>query len=196
VIAIVASIAVPLAAVMEDRARLQATREELGHLSDALLSYWEDRGAFPDSLPELETGGYVSGQTDPDGYRRDAWHRDYTYARAGLSATLASSGPDFSFGTADDVDLLVTAAAVAREETRDELATIHVALRNYETQRVPALLPDLPSHWDVQGATPGAFSELVAEGLLPNEIRFLTDAWGSTYVYGGTPADYVVSPNL
>jgi len=196
VIAILASIVAPMATMMEDRARLKATREEMDNLGNALLSYYGDNGVYPDSLGQLAVDGYLGGQLDTDAYSSDAWFNDYDYTQAGLSATVISAGPDFTLSTPDDVTRVVAAAVVAREETRDEIGTIHVALRNYETIRVPNLLPDLPPHWDVQGATPGAFQELVGEGLIPNEIRFLTDSWGSTYAYGGTPQDYVVSPNL
>lgn len=196
VIAILASIVVPMATMMEDRARLKATREEMDNLGGALLSYYEDNGVYPDSLGQLALDGYLGGQLDTDSYASDAWFNDYDYARAGLSATVISAGPDFVLSTGDDVTRVVAAAVVARKETRDEIGTIHVALRNYESVRVANLLPDLPSHWDVQGATPGAFQDLVAEGLIPDEVRFLADSWGSTYVYGGTPQDYVASPNL
>jgi general secretion pathway protein G len=196
VIAILASIVVPMASMMEDRARLDATRQEMDNLGDALLSYYEDNGVWPDSLGQLALDGYLGGQLDTDSYATDGWFNDYDYTRAGLTATMVSAGPDITLATGDDVTRVVAAAVVARKETRDEIGTIHVALRNYETVRVPNLLPDLPSHWDVQGATPGAFQALVAEGLIPNEIRFLTDSWGSTYAFGGTPQDYVTSPNL
>ena len=81
---------------------------------------------------------------------------------------MISAGPDFTFSSPDDITRVVAAAVVAREETRDEIGTIHVALRNYETIRVPNLLSDLPPHWDVQGATPGAFQD---------ELKGATDAF-------------------
>jgi general secretion pathway protein G len=196
VIAILASIAVPLTTVFEDRARTGATEEEMRSLEDALVAWYEDHGSFPADLDSLTTGGYLAGDTDPLGHRKDAWYSDYAYVPAGMVAGLASPGADRASATADDITRQVTAGVVARAETRDEMETIHVALRNYETIRIPSSLPSLPNHWDVQGVTPGAFQDLVAEGLLPNDTRFLTDSWGSTYVYNGTPEDWVASTGL
>lgn len=195
-IAILASIAIPLAITMETRSRIDASEKELQAVQTALVAYYEDHGFFPADLDSLETGGYMGGGLGTEDPTTDAWFRDYHYTPSALTASLASDGPDFTAATADDITLSVSAGVVARTDTRDEMETIHVALRNYESVRVVSSLPALPNHWDVLGATDGAFQALVNESLLPNDIRFLTDAWGSTYVYGGTPQDYVTSVNV
>jgi prepilin-type N-terminal cleavage/methylation domain-containing protein len=195
-IAILASIAIPLAITMETRTRIQASEKEMHAVERALVAYYEDHGFFPADLDSLETGGYMAGNLGTEDHTTDAWFRDYRYTPAALTASLVSDGPDFTASTADDITFSVSAGVVARTETRDEMETIHVALRNYESVRVISSLPALPSHWNTQSGLDGGFQMLVAEGMLPNEARFLTDSWGSTYAYGGTPQDYVTSTNV
>jgi len=195
-IAILASIALPLALNMDTRARMDATEEEMRSVERALIAYYEDHGFFAADLDSLETGGYLGGALGAADPTLDAWFRAYRYTPAALAATLVSDGPDHVAATADDISFAISAGVVARTETRDEMETIHVALRNYESIRVTSSLPSLPDHWDTAGAIDGAFQDLVAEGMLPDEPRFLADSWGSTYAYGGTPQDYVTSPNV
>ena len=196
VVAILASIALPMATAIEDRARVDATRSELAGLSEALRSYFEDNGAFPADLADLAADGFLAGGFDDAEIERDAWRNDYDYTPAALTATLISAGVDRTLATTDDLTITVEATPYARETTRDEIRTIRTALRNYETLRIPNTLADLPAHWDSSGGTAGAFQELVNENLLPNDTRYLTDSWGSGYSYSGTPADFVTSPNL
>ena len=196
IIAVLASIVVPLAGVFDDRAREDATEKEMKGIEQALVAWYEDHGSFPADLDSLESGGYLADGFEPGGHDTDAWNNAYVYTVAGMTAGLVSPGIDRVGATGDDLTLTVRASMHAREETRDEIGTIHVALRNYESRRITDGLPNLPNHWPDQGGTDGAFQELVDEGLLPDEVRFLTDSWGSSYAYGGTPSDYVSSPNL
>lgn len=196
VVAILASIALPMAAAIEDRARVDATRSELAGLHEALQAYFEDNGSFPADLADLSSDGFIAGGFDDNEITTDSWRNDYDYTPAALTATLISPGVDRILATADDLTITVEATPYARETTRDEIRTIRTALRNYETLRVPNTLPALPAHWDSSGGSAGAFQELVDENLLPNDTRYLTDSWGSSYVYSGTPADFVTSPNL
>ncbi len=196
IIAILASIVVPMAIVFEERARENATEKEMLGIQEALLAWYEDTGAFPAALDSLVTSGYLEGGLDTEAYTTDGWHSDYSYSASGMTASLTSLGMDRTTSTADDLVLSILGDVHAREETRDEVATIHVALRNYENQRVTNGLSSLPGHWSDQGAVDGAFQVLVDEALIPDEVRFLTDAWGSTYAFGGTPSDYVTTPNL
>ncbi|GJM45063.1 MAG: hypothetical protein DHS20C21_19050 [Gemmatimonadota bacterium] len=196
VVAILASVAVPLATVFEDRARASATVDELESLETALLAHYEDFGSFPAALADLETQGYLVGQVQNDDYSTDAWANAYSYTRSGMSATVSSAGRDFTASTADDISLSVSAGVVARERTLQEIQQIHVALRNYEWQRVSSSLPPLPTHWEDQGGTDGAYTMLQDAGLLPSGSELLNDAWGDTYTYAGTPVAVVNSPNI
>ncbi len=194
IVAILASIVVPLAVVFDDRARGEATAEEMRGLETALVAWYEDFGSFPSDLDSLVTAGYLGGEFDSTGHSTDAWFNDYAYTASGMSAGLSSAGADQVSSTADDLSLAVTATVLARNRTRDEMETIHVALRNYENLRVSNGLADLSSTWDGSGT--GAMQDLITEGLLPTGAKFIADDWGSTYVYTGSPADYVVSPNV
>jgi prepilin-type N-terminal cleavage/methylation domain-containing protein len=196
VIAVLASIAIPLAAIFEDRAREEATEREMQSLEKALVAWYEDHDSFPADLDSLVDNGYLAAGLDSLGHSQDAWFNDYVYTPTSMTANLRSWGIDRTASTSDDLLLQVSAGASARAETRDEMETIHVALRNYESVRVVSSLPSLPNHWDVSGPTDGAFQMLISEGLIPNEVRFLTDSWGSTYAYAGTPSDAVASPGL
>ncbi len=196
VVAILASIVVPLAVVFDDRTRGEATANEMRGLETALVAWYEDHGAFPSDLDSLVTAGLLGGEFDSTGHSTDAWHNDYAYSVSGMSAGLVSAGADRTASTADDLSLVVTASVLARSRTRDEMETIHVALRNYENLRVTNGLSGLSSTWDGSGPGTGALQSLIDEGLLPSGTRFLTDDWGSTYVFTGTPADYVTTPNI
>jgi type II secretory pathway pseudopilin PulG len=196
IVSVLAAIVVPLATVFEDRAREEATREEMQGIERALVAWYEDHGAFPDHLDSLAVRGYLDADFDTDAHTTDAWHETYDYSPAGMTADLVSAGVDRTPSTGDDLALTVTGTRHARRETRDEMETIHVALRHYESQRIPHGLSPLPDHWPDQGMTDGAFTILVDEGLLPDEARFLSDSWGTTYEYSGSPADYVTSPHL
>lgn len=195
VLAILASVAVPLATVFEDRARAKATIDELDGIKTALLAYYEDWGSYPASLADLETGGYLVGQVN-DEYGTDGWLHDYQYTASGMTASVSSAGLDFTASTPDDIAVSVSADGIAREITRREMDQIHVALRNYEYQRISASLAPLPSHWADQGGGDGAYTILKDEGLLPSGSDLATDGWGDPYVYSGTPADAVGSANV
>ena len=82
------------------------------------------------------------------------------------------------------------------QRTRDDMKTIHVALRNYESQRISVGLADLPSTWYSTGGGSTALALLIGEGYLPNQLRYAVDAWGTAYVYTGSPADQVTSTHL
>ena len=193
VLAVMASVALPILTVMEDRAREQRTAQEMRVLEGALVAYYRDYGAYPSALADLDTGGYLPGDIEGQAYDLDAWQAAYDFSVSGMTATLVSAGVDRQTSSGDDLTRNVSSVHVEREETRDEMLTIHIALRNYD---LLGCLPDLPAHWDDLGGTDGAFRMLVDEGLLPDESRFLTDGWGSTYTYAGTPATCVDSPNV
>jgi prepilin-type N-terminal cleavage/methylation domain-containing protein len=195
VIAILASVAIPLATVFEDRARAKATIEELDGIKSALLAYYEDWGSFPAALADLETGGYLTDQAN-DAFGTDAWLHGYEYTASGMSASVASAGLDFASSTSDDIAVSVSAEGVAREITRREMDQIHVALRNYEYQRVASELDPLPDHWADEGGEDGAYAVLRNEGLLPSGTELNADGWGQPYTYAGSPVDVVNSPNI
>ena len=195
ILSITAAIVLPSLTALEDRGRTLATEAELETLAGALLSFHRDQGGYPADLATLESSGFLPGGPAGASWDTDAWFRAYQYTVVGDSAVVASGGADLSLATADDLARTVNAASSLLAATRDEMATIRIALRNWETLRGLGSVPDLPAHWDVAFGVDGACRMLAAGGLLSEEVRYLTDAWGTTYTYTGSPSPVVTTPN-
>jgi hypothetical protein len=169
-------------------------------LRDALDSYFTDHLAFPATLAELETSGYITGGFAPGAAFRDAWGTDYVYQPGATAVQVQSLGPDRT-DAAPNLPLIVDGTRHLQARTRDDLQTIHLGLRNYESRRMSDSLQALPSTavipwFDAAAPLNCAFGILVTKGYLLNSTRYTKDAWGSAYIYLGSPADYVKSPNL
>ncbi|MBK8229853.1 MAG: prepilin-type N-terminal cleavage/methylation domain-containing protein [Candidatus Eisenbacteria bacterium] len=196
VMAIVASIAIPMVDMGLSRERSAATMAEMNGLRDALLAYHEDHLAFPDSLSTLVGGGYIAARFQDSDVWTDAWGGDYEYAPSGVTASLRSLAADRT--DADpNLDLTVSGTPTLRLRTVADLETIHRALAGYESRRLAETLPPLPALW-WDAANPGnsAMGLLITYGQLENSTRFATDAWGDAYAYTGTPGDRVTSSNV
>ncbi len=200
VIAILASVAIPVVDLVQNRARGEATLQGMEALRDALDSYFLDHLAFPAALADLETGGYITGGFAAGAAFRDAWGVAYVYRPSATSVQVESLGPDQT-DAAPNLQLVVDGTRHLQARTRDDMQTIHLALRNYEAQRMSvgadSTLTPLPPVWfDAGNPTSCAIGVLIQRGYLLNSTRYTTDAWGSGYVYRGSPADYVQSLNL
>ncbi|MBI1291589.1 type II secretion system protein GspG [bacterium] len=96
------------------RARIEATRAQITHLSTALKSFQMDTGRFPDTLAELaKDPDEVEDKSYHGPYMEriptDAWRQAYLYT-PGKDARfnkrtfdLSSTGPDKTEGTNDDI---------------------------------------------------------------------------------------------
>jgi prepilin-type N-terminal cleavage/methylation domain-containing protein len=196
VIAILASVAIPVVDLVQSRARGEATLQGMETLRDALDSYFIDHLAFPATLADLETGGYVAGGFAPGAAFRDAWGTDYVYEPGATTVVVRSLGPDQT-ETAPNLQLTVDGTRHLQARTRVDLETIHLGLHNYESRRMSDSLQALPAVWfDAADPVNCAFGLLVQKGYLLNSARYTKDSWGSPYVYRGSPADYVKSPHL
>lgn len=196
VISVLAAVAVPVVDLVQSRARTEATLRELEAYREALEGYFQDHLRFPESLAVLVDEGYITGGFHPDGATRDAWGTPYLYRRGTNEVMVYSLGPN---RTADEPNLIMHVIGVRylRESTRRDMETISIALRNYERMRVADGLPDLrPLWWDRGDPRHSALGVLILEGLLPNTMDYVTDAWGDAYRYTGSPADFVQSGNV
>lgn len=192
IMVIVAGVAVPSSARLVTRTKTKATTTEMTAIGDALLDYVEENGSWPAALSVLTTAGYLGGGFSPAEALTDSWGMAYEYTSSRETSTLRSLGPDRRRNRKDLV-LTVDARARMREVTRDEMETIHVALRSYEIARGRGDVPALPAAWAGPG---GALEGLVAAGYLPDDPRFETDAWGDEYVFAGSPSDAVTSAGV
>jgi len=196
VIAILASVAVPVVDLVQSRARGDATRQGMEALGEALESHFIDRLQFPAQLADLAPAGYIAGGFAPDAAFRDAWGAAYVYEPGTDRALVRSLGPDQTEAE-PNLDLVVDGTRHLIARTRDDMQTIHIALRNYESRRVLDMLAPLPAVWfDEQAAASSALGILIQSGYLANSTRYLADAWGSAYQYAGTPADMVRSVHV
>lgn len=176
IVAVLAGVLIPLAAVTIRRAKIQRTEEKMDNLNDALLLYFEDYGTFPpdtdsdpDDLTVLEPN-YIRESEYPDDYAFDAWRVPfkYTYDVGAVSATLRSFGPDRTEGTADDIFYIVLAKGIIkrwRMVTQDELQKITEAVQEYLR--------------DGNELTASSTTEDLAD-YLPDE-SYIYDVWGNPY---------------
>ncbi len=193
VLSILAGVAVPVARKAISNAARKATREELDVLAHAAIEYCRDTNNIPLAIVDLErdprrtdsagwAGPYVEGaiaaSATQSGYQVDGWSRDYRAVR-GTTLTLTSSGDDATFGTADDIQVVVDFTNVRREKTLEKLKVINQAITLYNaTWQATAPLDRRYSR---------ALNQLVARGYLPDRNTFLRDAWGR--VFTGDPVN-------
>lgn len=196
VLGVLAGVAVPTVDLLQSKARSRATVEAMSALEDALDGYFEDHLRYPDALADLEAGGYVRSRFASGDVFLDGWGHPLVYSASGITCTLESFGPD-QIDSARNYELTLDGTPHLRARTRDDMKTIHVGLRSYESLRLEAGLQPLPSLWyHPDAGVPSALGILIEDGYLPNRIRYATDAWGEVYEYGGSPADFVSSSNL
>lgn len=187
VLSILAGVAVPVARKAISNAARKATREELDVLANAAIEYCRDTNNIPLAIVDLErdpnrtdskgwAGPYVEGalaaSPTQSGYQVDGWSRAYQAVR-NTKFTLTSAGDDATFGTSDDLAVVVDFTNVRREKTLEKLKTINQAITLYNAtwqQSAP-----LNKNYST------ALNQLVARGYLPDRATFLSDAWGRRF---------------
>ena len=107
IIGILAAVAVPRLGGRVGQSQVAAARAGVGAVSTAIDLYETDNGKLPESLQNLITKGSEPNWNGPylrkaEGLK-DPWGHEYQYSKQGSEYTVASAGPDGSFGSADDV---------------------------------------------------------------------------------------------
>ena len=107
IIGILAAVAVPRLGGRVGQSQIAAARAGVGAVSTAIDLYETDNGKLPESLQNLITKGSEPNWNGPyirkaEGLK-DPWGHEYQYSKQGSEYTVASAGPDGSFGSADDV---------------------------------------------------------------------------------------------
>ncbi|MGD9782907.1 MAG: type II secretion system major pseudopilin GspG [Kiritimatiellia bacterium] len=107
IIGILAAVAVPRLGGRVGQSQIAAARASIGAISTAIDLYETDNGKFPDSLQNLVTKGSEPNWNGPYVRKaeslKDPWGNEFQYSRQGDVYTVASAGPDGSFGSGDDV---------------------------------------------------------------------------------------------
>ena len=107
IIGILAAVAVPRLGGRVGQSQVAAARAGVGAVSTAIDLYETDNGKLPESLQNLITKGNEPNWNGPyirkaEGLK-DPWGVEYQFTKQGNVYTVASAGPDGSFGSADDV---------------------------------------------------------------------------------------------
>ena len=107
IIGILAAIAVPRLAGKVEGAQRSAAKQGISVIEGAVDVYEVDNGKLPESLQNLITKGSEPNWNGPyirkaEGLK-DPWGTEFQYTKQGSVYTVASAGPDLSFGSADDV---------------------------------------------------------------------------------------------
>ena len=107
IIGILAAVAVPRLGGRVGQSQIAAARASIGAISTAIDLYETDNGKFPDSLQNLVTKGSEPNWNGPYVRKaeslKDPWGNEFQYTKQGDVYTVASAGPDGSFGSGDDV---------------------------------------------------------------------------------------------
>ncbi len=107
IIGILAAVAVPRLGGRVAQSQVAAARASIGAIGTAIDLYETDNGRLPDSLQNLMTKGSEPNWNGP--YLRkaeslkDPWGNEFQFTKQGNIYTVASAGPDGSFGSGDDV---------------------------------------------------------------------------------------------
>ena len=107
IIGILAAIAVPRLGGRVGQSQVAAARAGVGAIGTAIDLYETDNGKLPESLQNLVSKGSEPNWNGPyirkaEGLK-DPWGTEFQYVKQGNVYTVASAGPDLSFGSADDV---------------------------------------------------------------------------------------------
>lgn len=107
IIGILAAVAVPRLGGRVGQSQVSAAKASIWAIGTAIDLYETDNGRLPESLNNLMTKGSEPNWNGP--YLRkaeslkDPWGNDFQYTKQGNIYTVASAGPDGSFGSTDDV---------------------------------------------------------------------------------------------
>mgnify|MGYP003588548474 CR=1 FL=1 len=107
IIGILAAVVVPRLGGRVGQSQVAAAKASVGAIGTAIDLYETDNGKLPDSLQNLVTKGSEPNWNGPYVKKaeslKDPWGNDFQYNKQGNSYTVASAGPDGSFGSSDDV---------------------------------------------------------------------------------------------
>jgi prepilin-type N-terminal cleavage/methylation domain-containing protein len=206
IITLLAGLIFPTAELYLRNRMISDTRDEMKRLSDAMFAYYENVGAFPSTLSDLETkpagatnweGPYIRPEfqgdvSANDDYRYDAWRSAYVYSSPSTTTRrLRSLGPNRTddSGSGDDIVIDVDAAPAMREITRQALTEINIAIINYNSTHLPGT--------PLTGTWSAILTTLQTGGYLPSgaasTARYTNDGWGHPYVPGPAPVQSVTS---
>ena len=107
IIGILAAVAVPRLGGRVGQSQIAAAKASVGAIGTAIDLYETDNGKLPESLQNLINKGGEPNWNGP--YLRkaeslkDPWGNEFQYTKSGDTYTVASAGPDGSFGSGDDV---------------------------------------------------------------------------------------------
>ena len=107
IIGILAAVAVPRLGGRVGQSQIAAAKASVGAIGTAIDLYETDNGKLPESLQNLINKGGEPNWNGPyirkvEGLK-DPWGTEFQYVKQGNVYTVASAGPDLSFGSADDV---------------------------------------------------------------------------------------------
>lgn len=204
ILSILVGAAIPLTSKIVNSTSRRATLSELTGLSAAAEEYFTDTGVLPGQVGDLLvdppvtgwTGPYVGGVTTDrltgsSSFEVDGWSRAYTVAVAGDLWTCTSSGGDATFGTPDDIAVVLDVTGIRRRVSLERLSVINGAITRYNADW--AATEPLPADY----AT--CFARLVARGYLPNVNTYQLDGWGDGFTCDPPvtlPVVRATSPNL
>lgn len=107
IIGLLAAVALPQLSGRVGMSQVKAAEATVKNLRLAANMYEVDNGKFPDSLQNLISKGSEINWNGPylekEEIPKDPWGNEYRYTRQGNSYTVASAGPDGTFGTGDDI---------------------------------------------------------------------------------------------
>ena len=182
------------------------TRDEMKKLANAIYKYYENVGAFPSALGDLETkpggvsnweGPYIRPEfqgdaTNNDDYRYDGWRTAYVLISSSSTVRRVRSwGPNRTndSGSSDDINIDVDISPVLREQTRLELEEINIAIANYNSTHLPG------TPLSTTYAT--LLSTLQTGAYLPSgataTTKYTSDGWSHTYLPGPAPVQEVTA---
>ncbi len=204
IMAIVAGVALPLARKVISSKRASATVSELEGLQEAAAEYFQDTGALPSAIADMERDPGVTGWAGPylqhfsidqasglSQYAVDAWSRAYSLSSAGSVLTITSAGPGGAQGDGDDLSCQLDVTSLRRTKT---LATLGIVNRAISAYNQTWLGEDpLPASYST------ALTKLVSRGYLATRAPYEVDGWGSAFVadpQGLSPVMRIGSTNL
>lgn len=107
IIGILAAIAVPRLGGRVGQSQVKAAQGSISAIRLAVNMYEVDNGKFPESLQNLITKGGEINWNGPyfekEAIPKDPWGNEFQYTKQGNVFTVASAGPDGSFGSEDDI---------------------------------------------------------------------------------------------
>ena len=198
IFAMIVGTGIPIAELYIRQKMLAETREEMEDLAEAVMNYYADVEAFPDTLTDLVDpedtpygwmGPYIdNGFSDEaatnDSYDDDVWLSGYEFNSVSTTQRqILSYGPNRTDqnGAGDDIVINIDVSRAIAEITRRELLIINNAIATYNADFVFA--NPLSTTFST------LLGQLQAAGYMPSDAvsttRYSLDGWGQAYVTNG-----------